>query len=139
MLKGKEKDKILARNKILENQAKTLTSVIAHLQLNLQTSERKNTELEQKIQELENKIQNLVFEKQCLQKQLYKTTEDSAPVPKERASGSKTLETRRWGVGVRWRRLIFFVFREKKTKELSPNKFKINEEGRLHKSSGEKG
>lgn len=90
MLKGKEKEQLLARNKILENQAKTLTSVIAQLQLNLQTSERKN-------KELESRNQNLVFEKHCLQKQLFqnKTTEDSAPVPKERASGSgsKTLKT----------------------------------------------
>jgi hypothetical protein len=38
MLKGKEKEQILARMKILEDQAKTLTSVIAQLQLNLQTS-----------------------------------------------------------------------------------------------------
>lgn len=71
--------------------------MIAQLRLNLQTFERKNKELENRNQELENRNQNLVFEKHCLQKQLFqnKTTEDSAPVPKERASGSgsKTLET----------------------------------------------
>lgn len=101
--KGEEQTKV----KILEDQAKTLNSVITQLRLTLQNSSRENVALVEKNSELEKRVQNLVFEKECLQKQLFRT-EDSAPVPKERASGSKTktLETKLF---LKVRRLFLFL------------------------------